>query len=132
MRERAAELRQEAGSGGRKSKTATEELDMLTKIEEMDEGDRAMASRIHALVAEHAPDLAPWLWYGQPAWARQGKVVCFFRSGVGDEERYSTFGFSANAELDDDSGLWPTSYALSHLSDEAEQTIVGLLRRVRG
>ncbi len=132
MRERAAELRQEVESGGRKNKAATEELDILTKIDEMDEGDRAMASRIHALVAEHAPDLAPRLWYGQPAWARQGKVVCFFRSGHDDKERYSTFGFTPAADLDDAGGLWPTSNAVTALDDAAEEALATLIRRAAG
>ncbi|HEY8582298.1 MAG TPA: DUF1801 domain-containing protein, partial [Capillimicrobium sp.] len=90
----------------------TDEQAMQKKISEMEAGDRELAERLHEIVTEAAPELAPKLWYGQPAWARKGKVVCFFRSGHDDQERYSTFGFSAEAALDDASGLWPTSYAV--------------------
>lgn len=101
---------------------------MLEKIAEMEAPDRALAERIHALVSEAAPELAPKLWYGQPAWARRGRVVCFFRSGKGDRERYSTFGFTPEAALDE-GGFWPTSYAVERLSRAAERTITALVRR---
>ncbi|WP_374611863.1 DUF1801 domain-containing protein, partial [Gordonia sp. (in: high G+C Gram-positive bacteria)] len=117
MKERAAELEKEK-SRGRGNKKAAEELDLLAKLETMDPADRAMAERIHAIVTATAPDLAPKLWYGQPAYASQGKVVCFFRSGHDDKERYSTFGFTQNANLDD-GGFWPTSFAVSTLDTEA-------------
>lgn len=101
---------------------------MLEKIEQMPEQDRALAQRVHAIVTSVAPDLAPKLYYGQPAYARRGKVVCFFRSGLTDEERYSTFGFSAEATLDDASGLWPTSYALTDPTDAAWDRLAELVR----
>lgn len=131
MRERAAELRKEAkrARGGRK---AAEELDVLAKIAEMADADRAVAERIHAIVTETAPELSPKLWYGQPAYARRGRVVCFFRSGHDDRERYSTFGFTPEAALDDGTGLWPTSYAVAELSESAEKTIARLVAQAVG
>ncbi|WP_017606251.1 DUF1801 domain-containing protein [Nocardiopsis alkaliphila] len=129
MKERAAELKKEAGRGGRGDKAAREERDLLAKIEAMEPADRALAERVHALVTATAPDLKPKLWYGQPAYARKDKVVCFFRSGHDDKERYSTFGFTPEAGLDDHGGLWATSFAVRELSEEAEKTIVSLLER---
>jgi uncharacterized protein YdhG (YjbR/CyaY superfamily) len=131
IKQRADELRTEAARprGGKK---AAEELDVLRAIAQMAEEDRAIAERIHAIVTSAAPDLAPKLWYGQPAYARGGKVVCFFRSGAGDHERYSTLGFTAEAALDDPTGLWPTSFAVEHLSEQAVEVLTGLVRRVAG
>lgn len=129
LEERSAELRAEA-ERPRGGKAAAEELDVLEKIAQMDDGDRALAERIHAIVTEHAPDLRPKLWYSQPAYARRGKVVCFFRSGAGDGERYSTFGFTPHAELDDASGVWATSFAVSELTADAERAITELVKRV--
>ncbi len=129
LKERAAELRKEA-ERPRGGKKAAEELDVLEKIAAMPDGDRRLAERIHAIVTETAPDLAPKLWYSQPAYARGGKVVCFFRSGQGDGERYSTFGFTPHARLDDPSGLWPTSYAVGELGAEAEKTLRALVERI--
>ncbi|MFC9982404.1 DUF1801 domain-containing protein [Gordonia sp. NPDC127522] len=127
MKERAAELEKEK-SRGRGNKKAAEELDLLAKLESMDPADRALAERIHAIVTTTAPDLAPKLWYGQPAYALKGKVVCFFRSGHDDKERYSTFGFTQNASLDD-GGFWPTSFAVRTLDTEAEKTIATLVAK---
>lgn len=127
MKERAAELEKEK-SRGRGNKKAAEELDLLAKLESMDPADRALAERIHAIVTTTAPDIAPKLWYGQPAYALKGKVVCFFRSGQDDKERYSTFGFTQNANLDD-GGFWPTSFAVSTLDTEAEKTIATLVAK---
>src|SRR5690625_7573282 len=93
IKQRAAELKNET-TRGRKNKKATEELDVLNKIAGMGDRDRQLAERLHSIVTANAPDLAPKLWYGQPAYARGGKVVCFFRSGADDKERYSTFGFT--------------------------------------
>jgi uncharacterized protein YdhG (YjbR/CyaY superfamily) len=98
----------------------------------MQEPDRSVAERLHVVVTTAAPELEPKLWYGQPAGARAGKVVCFFRSGQVDKERYSTFGFSAQAALDDEGGLWATSYALSELSAAGEATIAELVKRAVG
>ncbi|MCC2313614.1 DUF1801 domain-containing protein [Cellulomonas xiejunii] len=129
IKERAAELRTEK-TRGRGNKKAADELDVLAKIQKMSDADRPVAERIHAIVTTTAPDLAPKLWYGQPAYARNGKVVCFFRSGDVDKERYSTFGFTTEADLDDDTGVWPTSFAVSRLTPEAEATLTALVARV--
>ena len=128
MKQRAAELKKEA-SGGRRNRKAADELDVLQKIQAMDAADRALAERIHALVTAAAPDLAPKLWYGQPAYAKGGKVVCFFRSGHDDKERYSTFGFTPEARLDDDSGLWATSFAVTELTEPASARISELVEQ---
>ena len=109
--------------------TASDEADVLAKIELMVEPDRSIAERIHTIVTTSAPDLAPRLWYGQPAYARQGKVLCFFRSGHDDGEPYSSFGFTPEANLDDGSGLWPTSYAVSELSDTTVETLTELVTK---
>ncbi|MVA75185.1 DUF1801 domain-containing protein [Auraticoccus sp. F435] len=131
MRGRAAELRKEAGRG-RGSRAAADEADVLAKIDQMAEPDRTVATRLHAVVTSTAPELAPKLWYGQPAYARGGKVVCFFRSGQVDKERYSTFGFTPEARLDEAGGLWATSYAVTELGAEAEAAIAELVRRALG
>ncbi|AQU65320.1 DUF1801 domain-containing protein [Streptomyces niveus] len=131
IKARAAELKKET-TRGRGSKAASEELDVLSKIADMEASDRALAERIHAVVTTNAPELAPKLWYGQPAYARKGKVVCFFRSGQADKERYSTFGFTTEAGLDDDSGLWPTSFAVTELGEKAEATIAALVKKAVG
>jgi uncharacterized protein YdhG (YjbR/CyaY superfamily) len=128
MKQRAAELKKEANRG-RGDKAAAEECDVLSKIAEMEPSDRALAERIHAIVTTTAPELSPKLWYGQPAYAKGGKVVCFFRSGHVDNEPYSTFSFTAQANLADDSGLWPTSYAVTRLSDEVAKTITSLVKK---
>ncbi|MFF2183890.1 DUF1801 domain-containing protein [Streptomyces sp. NPDC058155] len=131
IKARAAELKKET-TRGRGNKAAAEELDVLSKIADMEASDRAVAERIHAVVTTNAPELAPKLWYGQPAYARKGKVVCFFRSGHVDKERYSTFGFTTEANLDGDSGLWPTSFAVTELSEKAEATIAALVKKAVG
>lgn len=127
MKELAAELEKEK-TRGRGNKKASEELDLLAKLETMDPDDRALAERIHAIVTTAAPDLAPKLWYGQPAYALKGKVVCFFRSGHDDKERYSTLGFTQNANLDD-GGFWPTSYAIRAVDADTEKAIATLVTR---
>lgn len=129
IKQRAAELRTETRAGRGAKKAAAEEDAVLAKIAGMEEPDRAMAARVHAVVTNAAPELAPKLWYGQPAYAKDGKVVCFFRSGHDDKERYSTFGFSTAANLDVDGGLWPTSYALTELNEEGEAALAALVTR---
>ncbi|MGM1017165.1 MAG: DUF1801 domain-containing protein [Actinomycetota bacterium] len=119
MKARAAELKAETRRAKGAKKAAAEEAELLAKIASMPDGDREMAERLHAIVTEVAPDLAPKLYYGQPGYARGGKVVCFFRSGQMDKERYSTFGFSAEAALDTSDGLWPTAYALQDPTEKA-------------
>lgn len=130
MRERAAELRTQAGRG-RGDKAAADEADVLSKIESMADPDRAIAARIHAIVTSSASGLSPRLWYGQPAYAWKGKVVCFFRSGHDDGERYSAFGFTPEAGLDD-GGLWPTSFAVTALNDDATNTVAALVEKAAG
>lgn len=104
--------------------------DVRTTIAGMEPRDRAIAERIHAIVTETAPDLAPRLMYGQPGYFRDGRVVCFFRSGAADKARYSTFGFDEGARLDEeDLGFWPTSFALTKVTAQAEDEIRSLLRR---
>jgi hypothetical protein len=133
VRQRAAELKTQArrgrGTAGAADKAAAEAADVRSKIAGMADADRALAERLHELVSTVAPDLTPKLYYGQPGYARKGKVVCFFRSGQDDKERYSTLGFSALAGLDDPAGLWPTSYALTDPTEEAWERIADLVRR---
>ncbi len=128
MKERAAELRQEA-SAGRSRKAAAGERDIQKKIAKLPEPHRALAERLHAVVTAAAPQLEPKLWYGQPAYARNGDVVCFFRSGHVDKTRYTVLGFTDEAKLDDDRGLWPTSYAVAEVTPESEETITELVQR---
>ncbi|MCC2307534.1 iron chaperone [Cellulomonas chengniuliangii] len=128
MKERAAELKAEARRTRNADKAAADEADVLAKIAEMPEEDRALAERVHSIVTTAAPELAPKLYYGQPGYARDGKVLCFFRSGQMDKERYSTFGFSVQAGLDDDSGAWPTSFALLAPTDAALEKLGALVK----
>ncbi|WP_405117000.1 DUF1801 domain-containing protein [Micromonospora sp. NBC_01405] len=129
IKDRAAELKAEARRSKSANKAAADERDVLAKIAEMAQPDRAVAERLHAIVAETAPELTPKLWYGQPAYARGGKVVCFFRSGQVDKERYSSFGFTAEAKLDEDHGMWATSFALTELSEKGEAAVKKLLNK---
>ncbi|QJU53266.1 DUF1801 domain-containing protein [Herbiconiux sp. KACC 21604] len=132
MKERAAELKAQARQGKAAEKAKADADAQAAKIAAMDAGDRAMAERLHAIVAEAAPELQPKLYYGQPGWARDGKVVVFFRSGVGDKERYSTLGFSSAAALDDTSGLWETAYALTRIDETSAERIASLVRKAAG
>ena len=129
MKARAAELKAKARRGEAGDKAAADEATMMAKIAEMPQPDRAMAERLHALVTEAAPELLPKLYYGQPGWAKGGKVVVFFRSGQTDKARYSTLGFSGDANLDDDGGMWPSSYALRDLSDASAAVITELVKK---
>jgi len=128
MKARAAELKSEARRGKAADKAAADKSAVEEKIAAMPQPDRDMAERLDRIVADVAPALLPKLYYGQPGWAKDGKVVVFFRSGQDDKERYSTLGFSAQASLDDDGGLWPTAYALDHLDAAGEATIAALIR----
>ena len=130
MRERAQELKAAALRGSRASK-ADGEGDVLAKIAEMREPDRIMAERIHAIVKASAPTLSPKTWYGMPAYARDGEVVCFFQSAQKFKARYATFGFSDKANLDEGE-LWPTTFALKELTPAAEARIAALVRRAAG
>jgi hypothetical protein len=130
MKDRAAELKAEGRRASAEDKAAADAAAALAKIAEMPQPDRATAERLHAIVTEAAPELLPKLYYGQPGWARAGgKVIVFFRSGLMDKARYSTLGFSVHATLDEEGGLWPTSYAVEELSDESAKTIATLVER---
>jgi uncharacterized protein YdhG (YjbR/CyaY superfamily) len=118
MKERAQELKAEAGK-------ADGESGVLAKIAEMPEPDRAMAKRLHAIITASAPALTPRTWYGMPAYAKDGKVVCFFQSAHKFKSRYATLGFSDSANLDK-GAMWPTSFALKELNS-AEESKIGAL-----
>ena len=125
MKERARELKAEKGR-------ADGEADLLAKVAAMHESDRAMATRLHAIVKAAAPQLLPKTWYGMPAYANgDGKVVCFFRDARKFGDRYATFGFNDAAKLDD-GAMWPTSFALAKLTAEAEKKIAALVARAAG
>ena len=127
MKERAKELKTAArrGSGGAKKDG---EQDLLAKIAEMPEPDRAMAERLHAIITASAPALSPKTWYGMPAYAKDGKVVCFFTPASKFKERYATLGFNAEANLDD-GAMWPTAFALTKLTADVEARIGALVKQ---
>ena len=124
MRERAREL-----------KAATQkvdgETDLLSKIADMPASDRAMAERIHAVITANAPVLSPKTWYGMPAYAKDGKVVCFFRNAGKFKERYAMFGFNDTAKLDEGS-MWPVAFALEKLTAADEKKIAALVKKAVG
>ena len=120
MRERAKERKAASKGDG--------EGDVLAKIAEMQGSDRALAERVHAIVTASAPGLSPRTWYGMPAYAKDGKVVCFFQSAQKFKTRYATFGFSDAANLDEGS-LWPVAFALKELTAAEEQRILELVKR---
>src|SRR3981081_94194 len=107
---------------------AAGERDVLAQIAEMSEPDRGMAKRLHAVIKASAPTLSPKTWYGMPAYAKDGKVVCFFQSGQKFKSRYATFGFQDSANLDD-GDIWPTSFALKRLSAAVEEKISALVKK---
>src|SRR5881398_1836038 len=119
MKERAQELKADKADG---------ESDVLAKIAEMPEPDRAMAERLHAIVKAAAPALSPRTWYGMPAYAKDGDVVCFFQSAQKFSSRYATLGFSDKANLDD-GAMWPTAFALKQLTAADEARIIALVKR---
>ena len=127
MKEHARELKEAARRGPRADK-ADGERDVLAKIAEMPERDRAMAERLHAIVSASAPALSPKTWYGMPAYAKDGKVVCFFQSAQKFNTRYATFGFSDSANLDE-GAMWPTAFALTELTAAEEARIVALVKK---
>lgn len=125
MKERARELKAEARMN--KDRAAGESA-VQAKIAEMPEPDRGMAQRLHAIVAANAPALAPKTWYGMPAYARDGKVVCFFQSAQKFDARYATFGFTDEAKLDE-GAMWPTGFALKELTAADEAKIAALVKK---
>ena len=120
MKERAREVKAAGKTDG--------ESDVLAKIAEMSQPDRAMAERNHAIVKATAPDLSPRTWYGMPAYAKDDKVVCFFQSAEKFKSRYATLGFSDKANLDD-GAMWPNAYALMELTADVEASIAALVKR---
>ncbi|HEX8217813.1 MAG TPA: DUF1801 domain-containing protein [Chloroflexia bacterium] len=121
MKERARELKAAA-------EKADGESAVLAKIAEMTESDRAIAERLHAIIKASAPDLSPKTWYGMPAYARDGKIVCFFQSAQKFSTRYATLGFNDTANLDE-GAMWPTAFALKELTDAEEARIVELVKK---
>jgi uncharacterized protein YdhG (YjbR/CyaY superfamily) len=125
MRERAQELKAEA----RMNKNRAEgEKALVEKIAEMEGADRAMAEKLHEIITASAPDLLPKTWYGMPAYAKDGKVVCFFQSAKKFNARYATFGFNDTANLDE-GAMWPTSFALKELTEAEEKRIEALVKK---
>jgi uncharacterized protein YdhG (YjbR/CyaY superfamily) len=127
MKERAQEVKAAARRGPRAGK-ADGERAVLAKIAEMPEPDRAMAERLHAIIKASAPALSPKTWYGMPAYAKDGKVVCYFTPASKFKERYATFGFNAEANLDEGT-MWPTSFALTELTAADEARIGALVKK---
>jgi uncharacterized protein YdhG (YjbR/CyaY superfamily) len=127
MKERAQELKAEARRGSRADK-ADGESAVLAKIAEMPKPDRAMGKRLHAIIKASAPALSPRLWYGMPAYAKDGKVVCYFQSAHKFKSRYATFGFNDTANLDK-GAMWPTSFALKELTAAEEAKIGALVKK---
>ncbi len=127
MKERVQELKADARRGPRADK-ADGESAVLAKIAEMPEPDRAMGERLHAVIKASAPLLSPKLWYGMPAYAKDGKVVCFFQSAQKFKTRYATFGFSDEANLDE-GAMWPTAFALKDLTAAEEARISALVKK---
>ena len=121
MKERARELKAEKNK-------AEAESDLLAKIAEMPKRDRVMAERLHAIVKDTAPELSPRTWYGMPAYAKDGKIVCFFQSAAKFKSRYATFGFSDLANIDAGT-MWPSSFALLELTPADEKKIATLVKK---
>jgi uncharacterized protein YdhG (YjbR/CyaY superfamily) len=130
MKEHAQELKRAARRSPREAE-AEGEKDVLAKIAEMAEPDRSMAERLHALVRATAPTLSPRTWYGMPAYARDGKVICFFQAASKFKVRYATFGFQPDAHLDEGS-MWPTAFALTELTADDEARIAALVMKAVG
>jgi uncharacterized protein YdhG (YjbR/CyaY superfamily) len=125
MKERAREVKAEARRG---KDRAAGEADLLAKIAEMPQPDRGLAERLHAIVTATAPELMPKTWYGMPAWAKDGKILCFFQPAAKFDARYATFGFNDTAALDAGE-VWPTSWAITALSPAQEKKIAALVKK---
>jgi uncharacterized protein YdhG (YjbR/CyaY superfamily) len=128
MKEHAQEQKKAARSGSRADKAAQEAQDVLAKIAEMKDSDRVIAERVHTVITAVAPDLAPKLWYGMPAYAHNGKIVCHFQAAAKFKSRYATLGFSDQANLDD-GPMWPASFALTEVTAEVEARIAALVNQ---
>ena len=127
MKERAEELKA-AGRRGPRAGKADGESELLAKIAKMREPDRVLAERLHAIVTASAPALSPRTWYGMPAYAKDGKVVCFFQPAEKFKTRYATFGFNDSAHLDE-GAMWPTTFALTELTAADEARISALMKK---
>lgn len=128
MKDHAQELRTAARRASRADKAAEAERDVLAKIAEMQDSDRIMAERVHAVITANAPVLAPKLWYGMPAYALDGKVVCFFQSAEKFKARYATLGFSDQAKLDEGT-MWAAGFALTEVTADVEARIAALVKQ---
>ena len=128
MKEHAKEMKASARRSGSKTAQAEAEADVLAKIAEMAGSDRVLAERLHAIVKDTAPELAARTWYGMPAYAKDGKVVCFFKPAQKFKVRYAELGFSDPARLDD-GPMWPTVYALTELTPDVEARIADLVKK---
>jgi uncharacterized protein YdhG (YjbR/CyaY superfamily) len=130
MKDRAKELKAAGRRGSRADKTgkADGESEVLAKLAEMNEPDRVLGERLHAIIKASVPSLSPKLWYGMPAYAQDGKMICFFQSAQKFNSRYATLGFSDKANLDDGT-MWPTYFALTELTAADEARIVALLQQ---
>lgn len=130
MKERAAELKAAKGKGPKAGKVSGERA-VLDAIAEMSDADRVIGERIHAIVTATAPELEPKTWYGQPAYAKNGKVVVFFQAASKFKTRYATLGFNEEAQLDEGT-MWPTAFAVTALTDQDEARIAALVKRAVG
>ena len=128
MKERAAELKASARTGSGAKKAEADEKDCLAKIAEMADADRAIAETLHSIAMANAPDLAPKTWYGMPAYARDGKVVVFFKPAAKFKVRYAEVGFNEWAHLDD-GDMWPTVFAVTTMNAEVEQALTALVTK---
>jgi uncharacterized protein YdhG (YjbR/CyaY superfamily) len=126
------EAMQDAKVERKKGKKVDGEADLLAKVAEMSDSDRAIAERLHALVKQNAPELLPKTWYGMPAWANgAGKIVCFFTAAGKFDTRYASFGFNEAAKLDDGT-MWPTAFAITKLTPADEDTLAALIKKAVG
>jgi uncharacterized protein YdhG (YjbR/CyaY superfamily) len=128
MKEHAQEQKKAARRGSRADKAAQEAQDVLAKIAEMKDSDRIIAECVHTVITAAAPDLTPKLWYGMPAYAHNGKIVCHFQPAAKFKSRYATLGFSDQANLDD-GAMWPASFALTEATAEVEARIAALVKQ---
>ncbi|MER7739651.1 DUF1801 domain-containing protein [Streptomyces sp. NPDC096538] len=131
MKEHAQEQKAAARRGARADKAALAEQDVLAKIDEMQGQDKVTARRVHEVVTAAAPELAPKLWYGMPAYALDGKVLCFFQSAAKFKARYATLGFSDHAKLDE-GPMWAAGFALTEVTPDVEERIAELVKRAVG
>ena len=128
LKETVKERKAAARRGSRADKAAEEEREVLARIAEMPQPDRVMAERLHSIIKASAPALSPKTWYGMPAYAKDGKIVCFFTAADKFKSRYATFGFNDDANLDE-GNMWPTSFALKKLTAAEEATIAALVKK---